>query len=236
LSNRAPLESLEPLESRLLLAANLPPPIPTAPGVTAIGRTVYIIGTPGDDSIRITKAPNDSAGKAQPGKIQAQMNTIQPVFNPRRMNRFYIDAGGGADMVRVEADVPASFHAKVIIFGGDGNDTITGSKFADRIFAGAGDDLVVGFAGADEIHGGPGNDTLDGGYGRDSLFGDDGNDILIGGPCDDRLLGGPGDDSFRNFETPEERLGSGRDLVDGGGGNDTAQNDPLDRYKLINFA
>ena len=232
MSHRTPLESLEP---RVLLAANLPPPIPTAMGVTAIGHTIYIIGTPGDDAIRITKAPNDSKGKAQPGKVQVQMNTIQPVFNPRRMTRWYIDAGGGSDNIRVEADVPTTFHGKVIIFGGDGNDTITGSRLPDRIFGGAGDDLIVGFAGADEIHGGPGNDTLDGGYGRDSLFGDDGNDTLIGGPGDDRLFGGPGDDTFRNFEAPEERLGSGRDVLDGGGGNDTAQNDPVDRYKLINF-
>ena len=53
------------------------------------------------------------------------------------------------------------------IFGGDGNDILTGDEH---------DNL---------LHGGPGNDTLYGGEGNDVLIGDTGNDLLLGGTGDD---------------------------------------------------
>jgi hypothetical protein len=48
------------------------------------------------------------------------------------------------------------------------------------------------------------------------------------------MFGGPGDDVFRNAETDQERqAGGGRDVLDGGGGNDSAQYDFQDRRRLI---
>lgn len=82
------------------------------------------------------------------------------------------------------------------INGGNGADTIFGSKTYDYIFAGLGDDIVNGFLGDDELHGGGGLDNLMGGNGYDVLFGDAGNDILNGGAQDDILWGGAGDDMF----------------------------------------
>ncbi|MBP6030467.1 MAG: hypothetical protein KA533_03460 [Sphingobium sp.] len=82
------------------------------------------------------------------------------------------------------------------INGGNGADTIFGSKTYDYIFAGLGDDTVNGFLGDDEIHGGGGHDTIMGGNGYDVIFGDAGNDILNGGAQDDIIWGGSGDDMF----------------------------------------
>ncbi len=50
----------------------------------------------------------------------------------------------------------------------------------------------------------------------------------------DRLFGGAGDDVFHNRETEfESQQAAFRDLLDGGGGNDTAEVAPSDRYRLI---
>jgi Ca2+-binding RTX toxin-like protein len=60
----------------------------------------------------------------------------------------------------------------VLVFGGDGNDTLVGSSKADLIFGEAGNDRVIGGAGNDILGGGPGPgfDTLTGGPGRDQFF------------------------------------------------------------------
>ena len=56
------------------------------------------------------------------------------------------------------------------LVGGDGNDTLTGDREANR---------------------------LDGGRGNDIINGGNGNDVIIGGAGDDTLTGGDGDDVFR---------------------------------------
>jgi Ca2+-binding RTX toxin-like protein len=84
----------------------------------------------------------------------------------------------------------------VIINGGAGDDTITGSAFDDKIDGGAGEDTIHGGSGDDIVEGGPGSDP--------HLSGHDGDDVINGGPGDDNLLGG--DDT---------------DVCNGGPGNDT---------------
>ena len=230
MSHRNPLEALEP---RTLLSVALPPEPPTDPGIHVIGRTVYVNGTGARDFIRILNAPA-SGEDERPGQIQVQVNAMQPVFHPGNMERFIIRGNEGDDVVRIDAGLHRTFHPNgLVIFGGDGNDSLTGSERNDRIDGGAGDDLIVGFTGNDQLRGGAGNDRLLGGYGTDALFGDDGNDVLIGGPGNDRLLGGAGDDTFRNRESDFERQFGFRDLLDGGGGNDLAEDDPFDSYRLI---
>jgi Ca2+-binding RTX toxin-like protein len=85
------------------------------------------------------------------------------------------------------------------LFGGTGNDTLTGGSGADQLFGEAGNDTLIGRGGADLLFGGAGNDTLTGGDGDDQMFGQAGND---------RMIWNPGDDS---------------DLMEGGDGNDTAE-------------
>ncbi|HEX2927589.1 MAG TPA: calcium-binding protein, partial [Ruminiclostridium sp.] len=73
------------------------------------------------------------------------------------------------------------------LYGGLGNDTITGYS---------GDDLLYGDAGNDKLYGSTGNDTLTGGAGDDKLYGQEGNDTLDGGTGTDYLEGNYGNDTY----------------------------------------
>lgn len=67
----------------------------------------------------------------------------------------------------------------VDLTGGDGDDTLTGTRFADTLRGGYGNDLLIGLEGNDWIYGEAGNDTLIGGTGDNYLFGGDGVDTAI---------------------------------------------------------
>lgn len=85
-----------------------------------------------------------------------------------------------------------------VVFGGDGDDHITGSDWSDVIHGGAGNDVLHGGGGADQLFGEAGNDVLDGGAGRDQLFGGDGDDQIVFDAADDldHVVGGSGTDTL----------------------------------------
>jgi Ca2+-binding RTX toxin-like protein len=118
--------------------------------------------------------------------------------SPTVANTSEIDIFGQGGNDTIEVDESFGALPAVHIFGGDGNDKITG---------GSGDDLAFGQAG---------NDVINGGGGNDLLFGGDGNDIMDGGTGNDQLFGEAGDDTM--IWNP----GGGSDLFEGGDGNDTA--------------
>ena len=97
---------------------------------------------------------------------------------------------------------------KANLFGGAGNDTITGGSGADLLFGQAGNDTLLGKGGNDFLFGGADNDVLTGGDGDDQMFGESGNDRLIWNPGDDSDLFEGGD----GIDTAE---------VNGGGGAET---------------
>ena len=70
------------------------------------------------------------------------------------------------------------------LFGGPGNDTLTGGSGADLLFGEEGDDTLLGKSGNDLLFGGAGNDILTGGAGDDQVFGQAGNDRMIWNPGD----------------------------------------------------
>ena len=87
-----------------------------------------------------------------------------------------------------------SFTGSIIVFGQDGNDKITINSAITRncfLFGGFGNDTITGGGGADVLEGEAGDDSLVGGAGRDILVGGDGTDKLDGGADDDILM--PGD-------------------------------------------
>lgn len=80
---------------------------------------------------------------------------------------------------------------------------------------------LFGGLGDDEITGGSGRNGLSGGNGDDILNGNGGNDLLVGGAGADIANGGSGDDRFLfQFET---ELSVGAETVDGGTGTDTLE-------------
>jgi hypothetical protein len=104
--------------------------------------------------------------------------------------------GSGVSIARIIGDIDlgegndsfASNHHGFIdgvVFGGLGNDRLTGSLYADTLF---GDEF--------EDSAGGGNDRLCGVRGDDFMIGGQGRDILIGGAGADSLGGGAGDDVF----------------------------------------
>ncbi|MBX3414482.1 MAG: VCBS repeat-containing protein [Pirellulales bacterium] len=114
-----------------------------------------------------------------------------------------------------------------LIFGGAGDDTITGDGAEggkDTIYGGAGNDYITGDGGdglegrADSILGEDGDDTIFGNHGHDRLDGGSDNDVISGGDgaeSQDLITGGAGDDLLSG--------GVGRDLLIGGLGSDTLQ-------------
>ncbi len=169
-----------------------------------------------------------------------------------------VDSGGGDDTVR-NADGPDDIElgagddifdgrafgrtgAGDTVFGGDGDDQLTGDALSDSFDGGAGNDRLTGGAGDNTLIGGEGNDTVIGGAGNDSLDGDDGadsldggagNDTASGGAGRDTLLGGAGNDMLSGGDDADSITGAdGDDQLNGGNGDDSlsgnAGNDQID--------
>lgn len=91
-----------------------------------------------------------------------------------------------------------------LLFGGRGNDVLTGSPGPDVASGGAGNDTIDSGAGNDAVHGGSGDDDLDTGDGNDRAYGEGGEDTVETGEGDDVTFA----------------LDSARDRVRCGGGTD----------------
>jgi Ca2+-binding RTX toxin-like protein len=130
------------------------------------------------------------------------------------------------DNLRVVAD-NLSFDTGSFLNGGVGNDTLSGTYYAETLLGGDGDDSLVGYEGfslmppatsmggseyADSLDGGAGNDVLVGGAGADTLIGGLGNDTMIGGAGHDRyLIDNTGDVVVEILEHGGINSGPGRD-------------------------
>jgi VCBS repeat-containing protein len=82
--------------------------------------------------------------------------------------------------------IPAINQAQ-LIYGGAGNDNITGgnSGTGETIYGGSGNDIINGSNGTDTLFGGSGNDTIHGGEGKDVIIGGFGADTLWGDGAND---------------------------------------------------
>ncbi len=122
------------------------------------------------------------------------------VANVARINIFGLSGQDTLTLYEANGALPAAQ-----IFGGAGNDTITGGSGGDFLFGDSGNDTLLGKGGFDFLFGGTDNDTLTGGDADDQVFGQAGNDRMIWNPGDDTDLneGGAGDDTV---------------VVNGGGG------------------
>jgi len=86
-----------------------------------------------------------------------------------------INLAGWSGVERVNGNIgndvidASALSVGLVLFGSDGDDTITGSS---------GNDTILGGDGNDDLSGGGGNDTIIGGVGDDLLSGGDGNDVF----------------------------------------------------------
>jgi Ca2+-binding RTX toxin-like protein len=123
----------------------------------------------------------------------------------------------------INGGIPTTGNTLLIqVFGMESNDKIVldeknGPLPPAHLFGGDGNDLVTGGSGNDILFGQDGNDTLNGAAGDDALFGGVGNDILNGGTGNDQVFAESGDDRI------VWKSGEGIDLADGGSGNDVLE-------------
>ena len=130
------------------------------------GQTILIVvGSHLSDKIQIKEACHDDI------KISIRERESHVRIRGRvdgDVDRLMIFGLGGNDEIKLDDDIEID----AMIWGGDGNDKISGGEGNDIIWGGNGDDV---------IDGGEGRDIIIGGSGADRLYGDDQDDILIAG-------------------------------------------------------
>lgn len=149
-----------------------------------------VIGSELDDPIAVSR--NVSGQLLVNGGAVSVQGGPATVANTTLINLF---GQGGHDTLSLDERNGALPRAQM--FGGPGNDILTGGSGADQLFGQSGQDTLLGRGGADFLFGGTENDQLIGGDGNDSVFGESGNDLLIWNPGDDTDLmeGGLGVDT-----------------------------------------
>ncbi len=115
------------------------------------------------------------------GSLYINFNGTPYAYPLSSVNRVYIDAGLGNDLIQSSPRVTLP----QTLIGNSGNDTITGGSGNDSILGGLGNDLLYGGAGNDTLNGNAGNDVLNGGRAGYYVSGADGSDVLIGGGGND---------------------------------------------------
>jgi Ca2+-binding RTX toxin-like protein len=164
------------------------------PAVTATflpgASTLVIFGDALDNTITVSR---DAAGKlfVNGGAVNIVGGT------PTVANVSLIQAFGQAGNDTITLDEANGTLPAANLFGGAGNDTLTGGSGNDQLFGQAGNDVLFGKGGNDLLFGGAGDDVLTGGRGNDQVFGEAGNDRMIWNPGDGSAVneGGPGIDT-----------------------------------------
>lgn len=98
----------------------------------------------------------------------------------------------------------------LVVFGGDGSDTVSGGEDDDTVYGGSGSISVDGGEGSDTFHGGSGSANVDGGDDDDYLYGGSGINYLSGGDDEDWIEGGIGANTLSG--------GAGYDTIQAGSG------------------
>ena len=124
---------------------------------------ITVKGTSGEDSAFVT-------GDASSVTVSGLWAEVKITSGEAAFDKVTILTGGGNDVV--DATGLALGALRLVVDGGEGNDTITGGQGNDILIGGDGDDILIG---------GDGDDILDGGIGYDVLIGGAGNDTYLNG-------------------------------------------------------
>jgi Ca2+-binding RTX toxin-like protein len=134
----------------------------------------------GDSQNNILAVSRDADGTIKiNGGLVRVVGASMTVTNVRLISIFGQD---GNDTITIdEAGGPLP---PATLFGGSGNDVITGGSGDDQLFGQSGDDILSGKGGVDRLGGGDDSDTLLGGGGNDTVTGDAGSDRTVWNPGD----------------------------------------------------
>jgi Ca2+-binding RTX toxin-like protein len=164
------------------------------PAITATFRpstgVLTVLGDSADNTITVSR---DAGGHILVNGGAVRIIGCTPTVAKTTLIQVFGQAGNDA----ITLDETNGVLPRAFLFGGAGNDTLTGGSGNDMLFGQAGNDSLLGMGGNDLLFGGAGNDTLVGGSGNDQVFGQAGNDQMVWNP------------------------GDGTDLNEGGAGNDT---------------
>ena len=187
------VSGFEPLEPRLMLAV-------TATFMPGAG-VLTVFGDNLDNTITVSR--NAAGNILVNGGAVAIVGGTPTVANTALVQSF---GQGGNDTITLNQANGALPRAN--LFGGAGNDTLTGGAGADMLFGQSGNDTLLGKGGFDFLFGGSENDTLTGGDDDDQVFGESGNDRMIWNPGDDTDLNEGGADT----DTVEVNGGNGAEV------------------------
>ncbi|WP_369059104.1 hypothetical protein ABOZ73_15940 [Caulobacter sp. 73W] len=160
-----------------------------------------------------------------------------------------VQLGGGEDIydaAPAAGGLPAGGMVSGAVFGGAGDDILTGAGMDDRLYGGDGNDRIDGGGQSDFLEGGAGDDILDGGADRDTVSYADaprgvtvdllagrasghgldqlsGFENVLGSAFADVILGAGLGEQLRGGDGDDVFEGrAGDDLIDGGAGVDLA--------------
>ncbi len=152
----------------------------------------------------------------------------------------YIEGGAGNDIITGSKELPMGPTQSDTLYGGDGDDVISGRGGPDLIYGGNGNDRIIVIADVlenarlVEVYGGDGNDRivvkgvalfadggadaiLDGGIGNDTIVAVSGDDLIFGGDGVDNIAGNGGDDTISGGAGADNfiyrSLGFGDDVI-----------------------
>jgi Ca2+-binding RTX toxin-like protein len=185
--------SFEALEDRRLLAV-------TATFSAASG-VLNVYGDSGDNVVEVSR--NAAGAILVNGGAVAIVGGAPTVANTSLMNLFGLSGNDTLSLNESNGALP-----RANLYGGGGNDVMTGGSGADLVFGQSGNDALLGRGGADLLFGGSNNDTMTGGDADDQAFGQS---------DDDRMIWNLGDDTDLN----EGGLGVDTVEVNGGNGAET---------------
>src|SRR5215207_5729963 len=153
---------------------------------TFLSGTLFVFGDALDNAITISR--NAAGTILVNGGAVAVVGGTPTVANTTLIQVF---GQGGHDTVTLSETNGALPRSN--LFGGEGNDVLTGGSGADQIFGQAGNDTLLGRGGTDFLFGGSENDTLTGGDADDQVFGESGDDRMVWNPGDDTDFNEGGD-------------------------------------------
>jgi uncharacterized delta-60 repeat protein len=201
-------------DSDIVLAARLAEDNGVPSSARLSGRTLFLTGTAGDDSILA-----EGGLALDPPRIFINVNVEYRIFAVADIDVVEVYGGDGDDYIQMGLKhVPSHVRGGLgrdRISGSDKNDTLEGNGGRDFIDGGLGADLIIGNAGNDQLRGQGGADHLYGRAGNDHLQGNGGNDLLDGGDGIDVLSGNTGDDHLAAADGVIDQIA-------GGPGNDSA--------------
>lgn len=168
-------------------------------GATFSGGVLTVTGDDHDNDLTVSR---DAIGNLLVNDGAIAITGGTPTTNNTTLIKMFGLKGNDKLTIQMAPGIPPAN-----LFGGEGDDILTGGLADDVLDGGPGNDVLTDRAGKNILIGGPGNDTLTGGTGADQFFGGPGNDTIIWNPGDgsDVVEGDDGEDTlvFNNSNASE---------------------------------